>query len=71
MVDVPDFVLQSSAQSANLTPSGTAQLSFTTVPVSAFDAAVAFSVSGLPTGVTATFSPTSTATARRVTREGT
>jgi uncharacterized membrane protein len=61
MVDVPDFIVQQSALSVNLTPSGTAQLSLTTIPVSSFSAAVAFSASGLPTGVTASFSPASIA----------
>jgi subtilase family serine protease len=60
-VDVPDFVLQESALTTTVAPSSSSQLTFTTVPISAFSAAVAFSVSGLPSGVTAAFSPASLA----------
>jgi subtilase family serine protease len=61
MVDVPNFALAASAQSINVTPSGSGEVTLTTVPVSGFDAAVAFSVSELPAGVSASFSPSSIA----------
>jgi uncharacterized membrane protein len=61
MVDVPDFVVDPSATSVTIAPSGSGQVSITTVPISSFSSAIAFSVKGLPAGVTASFSPTSIA----------
>jgi subtilase family serine protease len=55
----PSFTLKSSATALTIGPLGKGSLSFTTAGNSTFNSAVALTVSGLPTGVTGTFSPTS------------
>jgi cellulose 1,4-beta-cellobiosidase len=57
----PDFSLSANPTSLSVTQGGTAASSTITVtPLSGFTGSVALAASGLPTGVTASFSPTST-----------
>ncbi len=54
----PTFTLAHSATSVSVTAGGASKsVTFTTTPNSTFDAAVAFSVTGLPSGVSAVFTP--------------
>jgi uncharacterized membrane protein len=59
-LDVPDFTISGPA-STKVFAGGTSQLSLTLtlVPGSAFSSSIALSIAGLPSGVTATFAPTS------------
>ena len=57
----PTFTLSSSATSATVTTGSTGQVVLTTAGQNGFNSAVALTVSGLPTGVTAAFSSTSIA----------
>jgi uncharacterized membrane protein len=60
-VPAPSFTLTLGAASASVAIGGSVPVSVSTSGVNAFAAAVTFSVSGLPKGVTASFSPTSIA----------
>jgi pseudomonalisin len=60
-VTTPNFTLTPSATSSTLTAGTPATLTFTTAGQSSFSAAVALTVTGLPKGVTAAFSPASIA----------
>jgi subtilase family serine protease len=55
------FTLTPSGTSASLTAGTPAALTFTTAGASAFQSAISLSVTGLPTGVSASFAPTSIA----------
>lgn len=54
-----DFSLSSSTSSATVTQGGSTQFTITVSGVSGFTDPVAFSISGLPSGATASFNPTS------------
>lgn len=54
-----DFSLSSSTSSATVTQGGSTQFTITVSAVSGFSDPVAFSISGLPSGATASFNPTS------------
>ena len=58
----PGFTLTPSATSATVAPGGSIPIVFSTAALNGFQLAVALSVGGLPTGVTASFAPTSIAT---------
>src|ERR1019366_10299205 len=58
----PSFTLTPSATSATVAPGGSIPIVFSTAALNGFQLAVALSVGGLPTGVTASFAPTSIAT---------
>ena len=60
-VEAPGFGLTAAPGSATMQPGGTSQVTLTVAPTGGFRSAVAFSVSGLPGGVTAAFSPASIA----------
>ena len=60
----PTFTLTSSSTSISVVAGASNSLTLTTMPNSAFSAAVTWSVSGLPTGMTAQFSPGSVVAAR-------
>lgn len=55
----PDFVLSTSPGSLSVNQGGTASTTVSSATAGGFNSAVSLSVSGLPTGVTASFSPTS------------
>ncbi|MDR3676423.1 MAG: protease pro-enzyme activation domain-containing protein [Acidobacteriota bacterium] len=57
----PNLTLASSAASASLAPGGSVRLTLTTTAGTGFNSTVYFSVSGVPTGVTASFSQNSIA----------
>jgi subtilase family serine protease len=54
----PGYTVAASPASVTLAPGGSAPSTITVTPLNGFTGAVTFSVSGLPTGVTAAFSPT-------------
>jgi hypothetical protein len=56
-VNIPGFILSTSGTAASLAPNGRASFTLTTRALNGFNSAVAFSSSGLPSGVTASFSP--------------
>ena len=56
----PTFTLSESATSLSVAAGNSNTLTITTTPNSTFSASIALSVSGLPTGMTVTFSPAST-----------
>lgn len=56
----PVFSLSASPNSVNLIEGGTGTSTITVNPVNGFNGSVALSATGLPSGVTATFNPTST-----------
>jgi hypothetical protein len=60
-VVLPSFTLMLSGTSVTMKHGGTIPVTVTTTVVSGFNSAVAFSLTGLPKGVTAGFSPTSIA----------
>jgi hypothetical protein len=60
-VNVPGFLFTPSATSATVSSTANATLKLTTAALGGFNAAVALSASGLPKGVTATFSSASVA----------
>ncbi len=60
-ITVPDFNLSVSPSLQAVTPGGTARYTYTMNSGAGFSGNVAFSVTGLPTGATASFSPTSIA----------
>jgi pseudomonalisin len=53
------FTLTPSASSVTLTPAGSVPITVSTAAVNGFKSAIALSASGLPTGLTAAFAPTS------------
>jgi uncharacterized repeat protein (TIGR01451 family) len=55
---VPDFTLANSTPPQSVVPAGSAPYTITTSAINGFNGSVGFSVSGLPTGATATFNPT-------------
>jgi len=55
----PSFALSSSSAAANVTPGQSATATLTLTPSGGFDASVALSCSGLPSGAACTFSPAS------------
>jgi Big-like domain-containing protein len=57
----PDFILSSSPTSLNVAQGSTASTTISTAAAGGFNSAISLSVSGLPSGVTAGFSPTSIA----------
>jgi Pro-kumamolisin, activation domain len=59
----PGFSLKSSVAAVSVVQGATGTASITVSPVNGFTAAVALTVSGLPSGVTASFSPASTTAA--------
>ena len=61
-VVVPGFSLASSASTVTLPRSSAASSTITVSPVNGFTASVALTAAGLPTGVTAVFSPATTTT---------
>src|SRR5215472_10353848 len=63
----PDFSLSSNPGIARLLQGSTGTLAISVVASGGFTGSVAFSVSGLPNGVTPSFSPTSTATGTTLT----
>ncbi len=60
-VDVPGFSLTPSVASTNLSSTAKGTVKLTTLVLGGFSSAVAFAVSGLPAGVTASFSPSTVA----------
>jgi hypothetical protein len=62
MTSQPGFTLSSSPGSATVGQGGTATTTITVNPQNGFTGSVALSASGLPTGVSAAFNPTSTST---------
>jgi subtilase family serine protease len=63
----PDFSLNASPASQTVTAGGGTTYSVSVAPSSGFSSSVALSASGLPAGVTASFSPTSTTTSSTLT----
>src|SRR5712692_7522949 len=55
---VPDFSLSATPASRSVSPGGSTSYTATVAPGSGFTGTVSFSVSGLPSGATATFNPT-------------
>src|SRR5216684_3305282 len=55
---VPDFSLSATPASRSVSPGGSTSYTATVAPGTGFTGTVAFSVSGLPSGATATFNPT-------------
>jgi hypothetical protein len=53
----PDFTVTATPPSQTLTPGGSTTYTVTTMAVGGFSGTVSFSVSGLPTGATASFNP--------------
>ena len=60
-VTQPGFTLTKNSSSVSLAPGGSVTVTLTISPVSGFKSAVALSATGLPSGVTAKFSPASIA----------
>ncbi len=60
VIHPPSFQLASSVPAVSVNMSGTAMSTVSVLPQYGFSDSVSLSISGLPTGVTATFSPTST-----------
>lgn len=58
----PDYSLSTNPASLTIAPSASGTATVTVNDLSGFSGAVSFSASGLPSGVTATFNPTSSAT---------
>src|SRR5262249_6347955 len=58
----PDYSISASPASVAVTPGGTASYTATVTPAGGFTGAVTFSVSGLPAGTTAGFTPASVTT---------
>jgi hypothetical protein len=56
----PDFSLSASPSSVTVAPGGSGSTTITVTPVNGFNGGVALSVSGLPAGASASFSPAST-----------
>jgi uncharacterized membrane protein len=56
-VNVPDFSLGATPPSQTVVQGGSANYGVTITPINSFTSAVTFSVSGLPTGATGTFTP--------------
>jgi Pro-kumamolisin, activation domain/Bacterial Ig-like domain (group 3)/MBG domain (YGX type)/FG-GAP-like repeat len=63
----PTFALVPSSSGFTLNPSGTVTATITVTPEYGFTGSVALAIAGLPTGVTASFSPTSTTGASTLT----
>jgi hypothetical protein len=63
----PDFSLSASPTSVSVTQGGSGSSTITVNPVNGFTGSVSLSVSGLPSGVTASFNPGSTTTNSTVT----
>ncbi|MGC2696060.1 MAG: protease pro-enzyme activation domain-containing protein [Candidatus Angelobacter sp.] len=59
---VPDFTINASPTSRFVTQNASTTFTFTVVPVNGYTGTVAFSVSGLPVGATASFAPASVTT---------
>ena len=59
VVVVPTFAITANSASGSVTAGGSSTFTLNAVGINGFNAAVALSVSGLPSGVTAKFSPTS------------
>jgi hypothetical protein len=59
VIPTPTFTLAASASSVAVTGGNTGKVSLTATPQNGFASAISLSASGLPTGVTAAFSPTS------------
>jgi uncharacterized membrane protein len=57
VVTAPNFAFSASATSLSIAPSASGSVTLTVTPQNGFNSAVALAVSGLPTGVTATFTP--------------
>jgi hypothetical protein len=55
---VPDFTVANGTSPQSVVPGGSAQYTVTTAIVNGFNGGVGFSVTGLPTGATAAFNPT-------------
>jgi uncharacterized membrane protein len=60
VVAAPDFALGANPTSVTVIAGSTAQSTVTIAPLNGFNAAVSFTASGLPAGVTATFAPPTT-----------
>ena len=58
-ITTPDFTLNATPSSQTVPQGGAANYSLTVTPVNGFNSTVAFSLTGLPTGATASFAPTS------------
>jgi hypothetical protein len=58
----PDFAISASPSSESVAPGNSTTYSVSVAPSNSFNGSVSFSVSGLPTGATATFTPTSVQT---------
>ncbi|HXM58112.1 MAG TPA: xyloglucanase, partial [Candidatus Dormibacteraeota bacterium] len=63
----PDFSLSASPSSVSVAAGGSATSAISVAPSGGFSGSVSFSASGLPSGVTASFSPTSSATGTTLT----
>ncbi len=63
----PDYSLSASPASLTIAPGASGTSTVTVVPVNGFAGAVSFSASGLPSGVTASFKPTSSTSATTLT----
>ena len=63
----PDFALSAAPQSVSVTQGASASTTVSVTPSNGFGSAVAFSASGLPSGVTASFSPASSAASTTLT----
>jgi hypothetical protein len=61
-ITVADFSLTATPASRTILPGGSTTYTATVAPLNGFTGSVAFSVTGLPSGATATFNPTSVAT---------
>jgi hypothetical protein len=58
-VDVTDFTLSASPGSQSVLPGSTGSYTVSTTPQNGFSGTISFGVTGLPSGATASFSPTS------------
>jgi hypothetical protein len=66
-VTTPDFSLSPNPATVSVAQGSTGSTTITVSPLNGFTGSVALSASGLPTGVTATFNPTSTTTTSSLT----
>jgi hypothetical protein len=67
IIPAPSFSIKSSASNVNVPVGGSGKATISVVPAAGFNGAVALTTAGLPTGVTASFSPSPTGTSSTLT----